>query len=46
MTSNEIRKSHPADMSTNGWLREVALQLALLNEKPVEPQKQPQKQVR
>jgi hypothetical protein len=46
MTSDEIKNTMAIDLSTNAWLREVALQLALLNEKPVEAKRQPQKQVR
>lgn len=33
MTSEEIKQKQAFDLSTNGWLREVCLQLALLNEK-------------
>lgn len=33
MNSEEIKQKHPADMSTNAWLREMCLQLAILNEK-------------
>ncbi len=44
MTSDELKASTAADMSTNGWLREVAIQLAKLNEKnPAEQQQKPQK---
>ena len=32
MTSDEIKESRPAEHSTNTWLKEVAYQLALLNE--------------
>jgi hypothetical protein len=34
MTSEEIREKSAIDLSANGWLREIALQLALMNEKP------------
>jgi hypothetical protein len=33
MTSEEIKLLQYAGLSTNGWLKEIALQLALLNEK-------------
>jgi len=33
MTSDEIKESRAAEHSTNTWLKEVAYQLALLNEK-------------
>jgi hypothetical protein len=33
MTSEEIKQKQAVDLSTNGWLREVCIQLALLNEK-------------
>jgi hypothetical protein len=33
MTLEEIKQKPAADFSTNSWLREIALQLALLNEK-------------
>jgi hypothetical protein len=33
MNSEEIKQKAPTDLSTNSWLREIALQLALLNEK-------------
>jgi hypothetical protein len=33
MTSEEIKNTKPGDMSTNSWLREIALQLAQINEK-------------
>jgi hypothetical protein len=33
MTSEEIKKTPPSDVSTNTWLREICIQLALLNEK-------------
>lgn len=36
MTAKEIEASKPSDMSTNAWLKEIALQLALLNE-PAKP---------
>jgi hypothetical protein len=38
MTSTEIQQKPAADLSTNSWLREIALQLALANEKPVKSQ--------
>lgn len=34
MTPDEIKSMHPSDISTNSWLKEVALQLAIMNEKP------------
>jgi hypothetical protein len=36
MTSEEIKATAPFDLSTNGWLREVCIQLAQLNEKKPE----------
>ena len=33
MTSEEIQEKQAIDLSTNSWLREMCLQLALLNEK-------------
>jgi hypothetical protein len=33
MNSDEIKQKQAVDLSANGWLREIALQLALLNEK-------------
>lgn len=33
MTSEQIKYIQAADMSTNAWLREIAYQLALSNEK-------------
>jgi hypothetical protein len=33
MTSEEIKHKAAFDLSTNGWLKEICLQLALLNEK-------------
>jgi len=33
MTSKEIKDALATDLSTNGWLREIAIQLARLNEK-------------
>lgn len=33
MTLKEIQDAKPTDFSTNSWLREVCIQLALLNEK-------------
>jgi len=33
MTSEEIKGKLPTDLSANGWLREIALQIAILNEK-------------
>ena len=32
MTKDEIEKKQAMDLSTNAWLREIAIQLALLNE--------------
>jgi hypothetical protein len=37
MTSEEIKQKQAVDLSTNGWLREVCIQLALLNEKGATP---------
>ena len=38
MTSKEIAEIQPTDISERSWMREIALQLALLNEKkPLEP---------
>jgi hypothetical protein len=33
MKSSEIQLMRPTDLTSNGWLREIALQLSLLNEK-------------
>jgi hypothetical protein len=33
MTSEEIKDAKAMDLSANAWLREIAIQLALLNEK-------------
>lgn len=33
MTSDEIKQKEALDFSQAGWLREIAYQLALLNEK-------------
>lgn len=44
MTSDDIKNAHPMDRSTNDWLREVAYQLALLNEKPAATPPKPQQQ--
>ena len=33
MKSEEIKQKSAADLSTNAWLKEICLQLALLNEK-------------
>jgi hypothetical protein len=33
VTSREIKDGAATDLSTNSWLREIAYQLALLNEK-------------
>jgi hypothetical protein len=38
MTSEEIKQKQAVDLSTNGWLREVCIQLALLNEKGATPE--------
>ncbi len=35
MKSEEIKATQPSDMSERSWLREIALQLALLNEQRV-----------
>jgi hypothetical protein len=40
MTSEEIKKTPAVDLSTNGWLRELCLQVALLNEKKMSERKQ------
>jgi hypothetical protein len=32
MTSAEIKQTQPTDLSTNGWLKVVALQLSILIE--------------
>ena len=32
MKSEEIKQLPPAELSTNAWLKEIALQLAQLNE--------------
>jgi hypothetical protein len=31
MTSEDIKQKPATDLSTNGWLREICLQLALMN---------------
>jgi hypothetical protein len=36
MTSDEIKQKPATDLSQTAWMREIALQLALLNEKPIE----------
>ena len=33
MTVDEIKKLTAADLSANSWMREICIQLALLNEK-------------
>ena len=33
MTREEIKQKQAVDMSANAWMREICLQLALLNEK-------------
>jgi len=38
MTSEQIREARAAEISTNTWLKEIALQLALLNEKQAIPE--------
>lgn len=38
MTLDEIKAKPATDLSTNAWLREVCLQLALLNEKRTQQQ--------
>jgi len=38
MTSEEIKQKPATDLSTNGWLRELCLQVALLNEKSEQPE--------
>lgn len=37
MTSEEIKARDVLALSTNGWLKEVAYQVALLNEKQAAP---------
>lgn len=37
MTSDEIKETLPTDLSGNSWLKEIAYQLALLNEKKPQP---------
>ena len=37
MTSEKIKETSHCDLSANQWLKEIALQLALLNEKKPEP---------
>jgi len=39
LTANEIKLKPAADMSQTSWLREIALQLAQLNEKKGPPSK-------
>jgi hypothetical protein len=39
MTSEEIKQKPAADLSMNAWLKEISLQLALLNEKRQNPPK-------
>jgi len=40
VTSEEIKRTMATDLSSNAWMKEIALQLALLNEKkPPEPPK-------
>ena len=41
MTSSEIQMKAPADLSANAWMKEICLQLALLNEKPKPAAQQP-----
>lgn len=38
MTSDQIKEASHIDLSTTAWLKEIALQLALLNEKPTQNQ--------
>ena len=33
MTSDEIKAKQAIDLSANAWMREICIQLALLNEK-------------
>jgi len=33
MTSDEIKAKPATDLTVSGWLREIAIQLSLLNEK-------------
>ena len=40
MTSDEIKEIRVTDLSTNTWLKEIAYQLALLNEKKDVPKQQ------
>lgn len=41
MTSEEIKATLPYALSSDGWLKEIAFQLALLNEKQTEKAKKP-----
>jgi hypothetical protein len=47
MTSEELKRMTGTDLSTNGWLRELCIQLALLNEKqtimPTQPKPAPKR---
>jgi hypothetical protein len=38
MTSDQIRDTLPTDLSGNSWLKEIAFQLALLNERQSIPE--------
>lgn len=44
MTSDEIKRMRATDWSDTCWLREIAIQLALLNEKPTPVREIPQPQ--
>lgn len=48
MTRTEIEEKSPPDLSANAWMREICIQLALLNEKktPIFDRTQPQQQRR
>jgi hypothetical protein len=41
MTSEEIMQKQAIDLSTNGWLREICLQMALSNERQPETSRVP-----
>jgi len=41
MTSEEIKQKPATDLSTNGWLKEIAYQLALSNEEKAIPELDP-----
>jgi hypothetical protein len=41
MTLEELKAKQAPDLSTNAWLREICLQLAMLNEKRAQQQTKP-----